>query len=101
MLTRAMVGRTRWQGRCGREAHMTMPERPARLNVRVRPGPWTASGETGIVCGVTPPLHAPVSPPDGTRTGRVLLRPLRATDVDRDYDAVMASREQLRRWGQT
>lgn len=50
---------------------------------------------------MTTPLHTLAAPPAGTRTDRVLLRPLRATDVDRDYDAVMVSREQLRRWGQT
>jgi RimJ/RimL family protein N-acetyltransferase len=32
------------------------------------------------------------------RTERLLLRPLRTTDVELDYDAVMASAEQLRMW---
>lgn len=39
--------------------------------------------------------------PEGLRTDRVVLQPLRATDVDRDYDAVMSSRAMLRTWGQT
>ena len=39
--------------------------------------------------------------PTERRTSRLLLRPLRATDVDRDYQAVMASAPMLRRWGQT
>jgi hypothetical protein len=45
------------------------------------------------------PAGAPV--PDGTRSDRLLLRPLRATDVDADYDAVMSSRAMLRNWSQT
>jgi hypothetical protein len=36
--------------------------------------------------------------PEVVRTQRVLVRPLRAADVDRDYDAVMASAPELRRW---
>ena len=39
--------------------------------------------------------------PAERRTSRLLLRPLRATDVDRDYEAVMASAPMLRRWSQT
>jgi RimJ/RimL family protein N-acetyltransferase len=39
--------------------------------------------------------------PEEKRTDRLLLRPLRATDVELDYDAVMSSAEQLRRWSQT
>src|SRR5262245_21259344 len=39
--------------------------------------------------------------PGEMRSDRVFLRPLRATDVELDYEAVMASREQLRRWGQS
>lgn len=39
--------------------------------------------------------------PTGTRTGRLLLRPLTVGHMDLDYDAVMASREQLNRWSQT
>src|SRR5436190_10655528 len=42
------------------------------------------------------PASAPV--PEEKRTDRLLLRPLRATDVELDYDAVMSSAEQLRRW---
>src|SRR5262245_4096225 len=42
------------------------------------------------------PASAPV--PEETRTNRLFLRPLRATDVELDYDAVMSSAEQLRRW---
>ena len=41
------------------------------------------------------------SVPSEKRTSRLLLRPLRATDVALDYDAVMSSRVQLRRWSQT
>ena len=47
------------------------------------------------------PLHVHAPVPDGTRTPRLWLRPLRATDVDLDYDAVMSSRERLRRWSQS
>ncbi len=36
--------------------------------------------------------------PQEKRTGRLYLRPLRATDVEPDYDAVMSSVEMLRRW---
>jgi hypothetical protein len=42
------------------------------------------------------PAHAPL--PATTRTERLLLRPLRTTDVELDYDAVMASAAQLRLW---
>ena len=45
------------------------------------------------------PASAPV--PEEKRTNRLLLRPLRATDVELDYDAVMSSAEQLRRWSQS
>jgi len=45
------------------------------------------------------PAHAAV--PEEKRTNRLLLRPLRATDVELDYDAVMSSAEQLRRWSQS
>lgn len=38
--------------------------------------------------------------PQEKRTDRIYLRPLRATDVELDYDAVMSSAEMLRRWGQ-
>lgn len=38
--------------------------------------------------------------PEEKRTNRLLLRPLRAIDVELDYDAVMSSTEQLRRWSQ-
>jgi RimJ/RimL family protein N-acetyltransferase len=38
------------------------------------------------------------SAPRETRTDRLILRPLRASDAERDYDAVMASAAQLRRW---
>jgi RimJ/RimL family protein N-acetyltransferase len=37
--------------------------------------------------------------PAELRTEEFVLRPLRATDVELDYDAVMSSREMLRRWG--
>jgi len=39
--------------------------------------------------------------PDELRTDRLLLRPLRSTDVALDYDAVMSSAAELRRWSQT
>ena len=39
--------------------------------------------------------------PAEKRTDRLLLRPLRASDVELDYDAVMSSAEQLRRWSQS
>jgi len=39
--------------------------------------------------------------PEEKRTDRLFLRPLRATDVELDYDAVMSSAQQLRRWSQT
>ena len=41
------------------------------------------------------PDDAPV--PTELRTEEFLLRPLRATDVDLDYEAVMATQEALRR----
>jgi hypothetical protein len=41
------------------------------------------------------PADAPV--PTELRTAEFLLRPLRATDVDLDYEAVMAAQEDLRR----
>jgi RimJ/RimL family protein N-acetyltransferase len=45
-------------------------------------------------------------PPDAVvpaelRTERLLLRPLRVTDVERDYQAVMSSAAMLRIWSQT
>src|SRR5437867_3283681 len=45
------------------------------------------------------PDSAPV--PEEMRTRRLFLRPLRATDVELDYDAVMSSAEMLRRWSQS
>ena len=45
------------------------------------------------------PISAPV--PDGLRTERVWLRPLRASDVELDYDAVMSSPAMLRTWSQS
>jgi hypothetical protein len=45
------------------------------------------------------PANAQV--PEEKRTDRLLVRPLRATDVELDYDAVMSSAEQLRRWSQS
>jgi RimJ/RimL family protein N-acetyltransferase len=39
--------------------------------------------------------------PEENRTDRLLLRPLQTTDVELDYDAVMSSAEQLRRWSQS
>ncbi|HEY2956070.1 MAG TPA: GNAT family N-acetyltransferase [Candidatus Eisenbacteria bacterium] len=39
--------------------------------------------------------------PAELRTPRLLLRPLRATDVELDYDAVMSSAAMLRAWSQS
>jgi len=36
--------------------------------------------------------------PDGTKSKRLVLRPLRATDAVLDYDAVMSSAPELHRW---
>src|SRR5262249_14686707 len=44
------------------------------------------------------PEHAPI--PEGLETGRLRLRPLRASDVALDYDAVMSDPAALRRWSQ-
>lgn len=45
------------------------------------------------------PLHPAYRPvPASMRTNRLLLRPLRTADAELDYDAVMASAEQLRMW---
>lgn len=43
------------------------------------------------------PIETPV--PAELRTDEFVLRPLRTTDVELDYEAVMDSREMLRRWG--
>jgi len=45
------------------------------------------------------PASTPVS--EEKRTSRLHLRPLRATDVELDYEAVMSSAESLRRWSQS
>lgn len=45
------------------------------------------------------PPNAPV--PQERRTDRLYLRPLRATDVEIDYDAVMSSAAMLRAWSQS
>ena len=45
------------------------------------------------------PPGAPV--PAERRTDRLFLRPLRATDVDLDYDSVMSSAPMLRTWSQS
>src|SRR5436309_16092952 len=42
------------------------------------------------------PSDAPV--PAGRRTGRLVLRPLCAADAAVDYDAVISSAAELRRW---
>lgn len=39
--------------------------------------------------------------PEGLRTDEFLLRPIRASDAELDYEAVMESREYLRRWEQS
>jgi hypothetical protein len=38
------------------------------------------------------------SAPREMQTGRLVLRPLRASDAERDYDAVMSNPAELRRW---
>jgi RimJ/RimL family protein N-acetyltransferase len=45
------------------------------------------------------PTGLPV--PQEKRSDRLYLRPLRATDVELDYEAVMSSAEMLRRWSQS
>lgn len=45
------------------------------------------------------PASVPV--PQENRTSRLRLRPLRATDVELDYKAVMSSAEMLHRWSQS
>jgi RimJ/RimL family protein N-acetyltransferase len=42
-----------------------------------------------------------VTVPQEKRTSRLWLRPLRATDVELDYEAVMSSAVMLRRWSQS
>jgi len=44
---------------------------------------------------------AGVAAPQEKRTDCLYLRPLRATDVELDYEAVMSSAEMLRRWSQS
>jgi len=39
--------------------------------------------------------------PSGLKTDQFILRPLRMTDVELDYDAVMSSRAMLRAWSQS
>jgi len=46
-------------------------------------------------------LHPHGTVPEGLRTPRVMLRPLLAADVERDYDAVMSDPAALRRWSQS
>ncbi len=46
------------------------------------------------------PAHAPPAPL-GLRTPRLRLEPLTVGHVELDYDAVMASRAELRRWSQS
>jgi len=41
------------------------------------------------------------SAPAGLSTAHLRLQPLRVSDVERDYDAVMSSRAALRRWSQS
>jgi RimJ/RimL family protein N-acetyltransferase len=45
-------------------------------------------------------LH-PAPVPEGWRSERALLRPLHASDVAADYEAVMSSPAMLRRWSQS
>lgn len=42
-----------------------------------------------------------VRAPEGLRTDELLLRPIRASDAELDYEAVMESKEFLRRWEQS
>jgi hypothetical protein len=42
-----------------------------------------------------------ISAPAGLKTGQFVLRPLLASDAELDYDAVMESREFLRKWEQS
>jgi hypothetical protein len=42
-----------------------------------------------------------ISPPDGIRTEVFTIRPIKVTDVELDYAAVMESREFLRKWEQS
>ncbi len=39
--------------------------------------------------------------PESIRTERLVLRPLRASDVENDFDAVMSSAPELRRWSES
>jgi len=48
------------------------------------------------------PFYPPgAAVPETLRTDRLLLRPLRAADAELDFEAVMSSAEQLRRWSQS
>ncbi len=42
-----------------------------------------------------------IAPPHQLTTDRLMLRPLLESDVELDFEAVMASAEQLRNWSQT
>jgi hypothetical protein len=42
-----------------------------------------------------------VRAPEGLRTDELVLRPIRASDAELDYEAVMESKEFLRRWEQS
>ena len=42
-----------------------------------------------------------ITPPDGLVTDRFLLRPITVVDAPLDYEAVMESRESLRKWNQS
>ena len=57
-------------------------------------------GRRGIV-GTMSLLPPGVSAPDGTRSERLVMRPLSVVHVEIDYDAVMSSAAMLRRWSQT
>ena len=50
---------------------------------------------------MAPFYPADASIPAAWRTPRLFLRPLRATDVELDYDAVMSSAAMLRSWSQS
>jgi len=46
-------------------------------------------------------LPAEAAAPEERRTGQLFLRPLLASDVQADYDAVISSAAMLRRWSQS
>jgi len=66
----------------------------------------SGSGSAPADAGMSYPQRIEFHPTDAAvppelRTPRLLLRPLRATDVELDYDAVMSSAAMLRAWSQS